>query len=125
MFGSYVTESFSITKSFGIGKANFGFWDAEDGQDDGFFFEEPVITELVLQTKVGPGFSSMYFMWSGLMTFLYFPSMMVVNFVKCTFASVMKSRWKLSSVYTHFSHSLYFDLILNAWLGNCLIIRQL
>ena len=52
-----VTERFSITKSFGIGKANFGFWDPGDCQDDDIFFEEPVITELVLQTKVGPGFS--------------------------------------------------------------------
>lgn len=57
MLGS-VTEIFSITKSFGIGKANFGFWDAEDGRDDDVFFEEPVVTELILQTKVGPGFSA-------------------------------------------------------------------
>ena len=53
-----VIERVSITKSFGIGKANFGFWDAEDGfdYDDSIFYEEPVITELILHTKVGPCF---------------------------------------------------------------------
>ena len=52
-----LTERFSIAKSFGIGKANFGFWEAEDGQNDDAFFEEPIVAELVLQTQVGPHFS--------------------------------------------------------------------
>lgn len=45
-------QRFSIFRSFGIGKANFGFWDAADGFDEDVFYEESFVTELVLHSKV-------------------------------------------------------------------------
>ena len=68
-----LTERFSIAKSFGIGKANFGFWEAEDGQNDDGFFEEPIIAELVLQTQVGPLFSISLFSFWGTYLIAYAP----------------------------------------------------
>lgn len=46
-------QKFTISKSFGVGIANFGFWTADDdGYDDIFTDEETKIKELVLHTQV-------------------------------------------------------------------------
>ena len=45
-------ERFAITKSFGIGIANFGFGITEDGVEDDPFFEDQIVQELELYTQV-------------------------------------------------------------------------